>query len=437
VSFVVVAIGVTLYTTGPLYRIRTWWSFDDPLADDPVIIGVYAAVGVVGVAVLVEAGRWRRIPVPLAATGAAVVAWYLLSAIWSRDPTVTVRETLFVGTALVAGAAAAVLLPLRQLGWAIWCGVHVGLLWSFVALRTEATGTIDLRGNYAGIFFNRNSLALYAALGGLLGVLLVVDAVQRFARERELAMLPLVGLAIAGFGIEAWLISGADAATPTVAAALALAAAAIVHASRRLVTRGVPAGRVAAGGGVVALVVTGVAWFTRGSWLDAVGRDSDLTGRTGVWEVAVDWAGRRPLHGYGYLGLWDDRRFLREVRRASGHRLMSSHNSFIEALLGGGAIGLALFFAFVAVLYMAVTTRALAGRSLLTLWPFGVFAFVVLENLTETLVVGNQLTVALLTATAVAATPGVLASSEQSVFSPISRYGSDRRWLVEDRTHRL
>jgi O-antigen ligase len=408
VPFVLVAGGVSLYTSGPLYRVRTWWSFDAPLADDPVVVGVYAVVVAAAIVVLATDGRWRRIPSTLAISAAAVTGWYTLSAVWSRDPVLTLRESLFVGAALLAGAAAAVVLSLRALGWAVWAGVHVGLMWSFVALRVGASGTIDQNGDYAGVFFNRNSLALYAALGGLLGVVLGVDALSRLLRERNAAMWVLLVAVVVGFGIELWLLDGANAATPVVAATLALAATGAALVARHVVARGVPPRRVAAAGGVALIVATAVAWFTRRSWLDTVGRDKDLTGRADVWEVAVDWTGRRPVHGFGYLGLWGDRTFVREVRRASGHRLMSSHNAFIEALVGGGVIGLAAFVVFVAVVYLAVATRAIGGRAAVSLWPFAVFMFVLFENLTETLVVGNQLAVALLTATAVAATmPGL------------------------------
>ena len=179
----------TLYTTGPLYRVRTWWSFDDPLADDPVIVGVYAAVG------SLAGDRRARRRRPLATHPAAACRHRrrrgrlvpVVGDLVTRSRASRSASRCSSAGALIAGCGGGgSCCALRQLGWAIWCGVHVGLLWSFVALRTETPGTIDHRGEYAGIFFNRNSLALYAALGGLLGVLLGRGRAQRFAREREL-----------------------------------------------------------------------------------------------------------------------------------------------------------------------------------------------------------------------------------------------------------
>jgi exopolysaccharide production protein ExoQ len=435
VPFVFVALGVTLYTTGPLYRVRTWWSFDDPLADDPVIVTVYSAVALVGLGVLVHDGRWRRLPSSLVVTMAALVGWLLLTTAWSSDRVLTFRETLFVGGALVAGCAAATVLRLRALGWAIWTGLHAGLFWSFVALRTETPGTIDDDGEFAGVFFNRNSLALYAALGIVLGVVLGLDAAQKLVRDGQPVAAVGVGLAAGGLGVDLWLINGANAATPTVAAAIALAALVVALLARRFVRPPTSPRLVAAIGGAGALVLATVAWFTREPWLDAVGRDTDLTGRSDIWDVALDWAGRRPVHGYGYLGAWGDAAFVQEVDRATGHVLMSSHNAFIEALLGGGLIGLALLVALVAVVYLAVATRAVRGHSVLAAWPLAVFVFVLVENLTETLIVGNQLAVALLSATCVAASQRPSAP-DLGVISLTGRSGRVPSHLLEGRTPR-
>ena len=115
---------------------------------------------------------------------------------------------------------------------------------------------------------------------------------------------------------------------------------------------------------------------------------------------------RRPLQGYGYLGAWDERPFVREVRRETGKRLTSTHNSLLEAQLGAGIVGALALVAFVALVFWLTAGLAVRHRDVQSTIPFALVIFVIVENLTETLVVGNQLAVALLSATGVAAWRG-------------------------------
>jgi O-antigen ligase len=162
------------------------------------------------------------------------------------------------------------------------------------------------------------------------------------------------------------------------------------------VRRDVDADRLAAVVGGLALTVGAVGWATRRSWLDDLGRSADLTGRLDLWTVALDWAWRRPLHGYGYMAAWRDPAFMAEVEQARGTLLGSAHNSFVDLFLGAGLIGLALAIGLVAALYWRTVPAALRAVSVATLFPVALLVFIVVENLTETLFVGNQLIVALL-----------------------------------------
>ena len=209
---------------------------------------------------------------------------------------------------------------------------------------------------------------------------------------------------------DAWLMAGAASITPVVACAIAGLVAVLVVPARSLVDgrRSPRLVLVLIGAAASAVVVAG--WLTRGTWLDRLGRRADLTGRVDIWEVTLDHVGDRPVHGYGYLGKWSDPAFVAEVRAASGHQLTSAHNSFLEALLGGGVIGLAVFVAFVVAVYLLAGTAALTRRGAMALLPLAVFSFLVVECVAETLVVGSQLTVALLIACGIAGSRTVSAA---------------------------
>jgi O-antigen ligase len=389
-------VALLLLTTGPLYRVRTWWSYEDPLATDPLVVMIYAATGVAAAAWLV---RRRALPRSAAIVGAGlVVGWLLLGTLWSSAWGTTLREALQIASALAVGVAARLALGARWFAGALWAALHVGLLWSFVAIQLGQPGTQDERGDWAGVFFNRNSLALIAALGLLSGGAILVDSWGR--RTRPVAVDAVVVVMML---VDARLLLGSAARTPWVALLAALVVGAVVLAGHRLVGDGRSAFVVAASGGLVIAAAGAVAWLTRHSWLDDLGRSSDLTGRVDVWDTVIGRWRQRPVVGDGYLAAWDDAGFVAGVDEASGHVLSSAHNSFLEVLLGGGAIGLLFFVAFVAVLWTRSVSAALAEPVLARLSVVMVLTYVVVQNLTETLFVGNHVTVALLGVVAVSA----------------------------------
>jgi O-antigen ligase len=387
----VASLGVL--TTGPLYRLRTWWDYEDPLSTDATVVVINAAVGLVAFAWLVSQGRFRRLDQRALIVAGALVGWLLLGSLWSLDKLETFRQAMQIASALIIGAAIAAALGGVWFRWSLWAALQVGLVWSAAAIYSDRSGTLDRNGDWAGIYFNRNSLALYAALALLVSVFLAADSRSIESSARRWVVVAV----LAGFGVvDVRLIAGSDALTPVVSLVAALAAVALCWGGSHLVRRDVDANRLAAVVGGLALAIGAVGWATRRSWLDNLGRRADLTGRLDLWTVAVDWAWRRPLHGYGYMAAWGDPAFLAEVEAARGTLLGSAHNSFVDLFLGAGLIGLALAIGLVAALYWRTVPAALRMVSVATLFPVALLVFIVVENLTETLFVGNQLIVALL-----------------------------------------
>lgn len=404
---VVIAVGTCLYTTGPLYRIRTWWSFDDPLAADWFVIGVQILTGVVAVAALVRGDRWRRVDRRIGIVAVGLVSWLAVGSLWSASASTTLRESLLVGVGLLAGAAAAAVSTERLLIGAAWVGVHIGLGWSAALVALVRPGSQDANGEWTGVYFNPNSLALVTAFGMLLAVVLLA-----MLSDRRTPMIADTRLRIAAAGVvgasivaDLWLISGTGSLTPLFGLVVAAAVAVVALVARRFVG---PSGRrpldarVVSGVTGLVLVVLGlVAWWTRGSWLSSVGRTSELTGRTAMWDVALEWFRQRPIVGQGYLGAWYDPDFAAAMLAARGEVLGSTHNTFIELLLGGGLVGFGLAFAMCALLWIASGARALTSLGSLAAWPLGALVYVVFQNLAETLLVSAQLMVVVIGALAV------------------------------------
>jgi O-antigen ligase len=389
-----IAIGALVFTTGPLYRIRTWWGFSDPLAADVAVVTVQLLVGATAIVALSTGGRWRRVDRRMAGVAIALIAWMALGSLWSANGSTTLRESLMVGVTLAAGIGAAAAVDERTLVIGSWAGIQVGLGWSAVLIATVQPGSQDMNGEWTGVYFNPNSLALVAAVG----IFLSLVAALQLARHQ----LRWVAFAVLGASVVAdlWLISGTGALTPLFGLAVGLAVAGAAILGRRIVgpdgRRPIDAGVVSAVVGASLVTVGVLAWVTRGSWLSAVGRTSNLTGRTDMWDVAFDWFWKQPIAGHGYLGAWFDPAFAAAQLAARGEVLGTTHNSFIELLLGTGIVGFGLAIALFSLAWVATGRRALTGRTLLAAWPLAALVFVIIENLAETLWVGGQLTVAML-----------------------------------------
>ena len=175
-TVVAAVASLVVLSSGPLYRLRTWWDYEDPLATDATVVVLNAAVGLVALSWLVSQGRFRQLDQRALAVAAALVGWLLLGSLWSLDRLETFRQSLQIASALTIGAAIAAALGAVWFRWALWAALQVGLGWSVVAIYLDRSGTIDRNGDWAGIFFNRNSLALYAALALLVAVFIAADA---------------------------------------------------------------------------------------------------------------------------------------------------------------------------------------------------------------------------------------------------------------------
>ena len=74
-----------------------------------------------------------------------------------------------------------------------------------------------------------------------------------------------------------------------------------------------------------------------------LGKDSSLTGRTGIWSAAIDSISRRPLFGYGYQAFWlglEGESY--RVILAVSWLLAQAQNGFLDVTLEMGAAGLAI-----------------------------------------------------------------------------------------------
>lgn len=98
-----------------------------------------------------------------------------------------------------------------------------------------------------------------------------------------------------------------------------------------------------------------------------VGRLGTFTGRTAIWQFAMESAEKQPWFGYG-LGLWTDETRLRIGLLGAS----SAHNVFLEVLVRSGILGLVALFILLAVmlngLFRSVAATSAASLALLVIF---------------------------------------------------------------------
>lgn len=115
--------------------------------------------------------------------------------------------------------------------------------------------------------------------------------------------------------------------------------------------------------------------------VDIVTPGQTYTGRTAIWEFAIENVAKRPITGFGYEGFWgsDQVRFGEASQNpediASG--MVHGHNGYIDALVGMGYPGLLLMLAVLGVLPVVdhfrarlIPENALMAELFIRIWLF-------------------------------------------------------------------
>ena len=336
---------------------------------------------VVGIALLLDAGNVRLLrfvpPVWM------FLAFCLLSTAWSLDPHQTLRFTAFYALiALIASVLAAAVTP-RLLVRGVSLGGVLIILLSVGAVVQGHELALGLApgGEHLvlqGLYGNRNIMS-YVLIVGLCAAL----ADRHRTRAGFLGKLVLVAVYVSLFR---W----TDSATSLVVAAMVIAGAvfvwfaALIPANRRRTTlRWV----LVLAGGVTVLVL-----FNLTRLFALLGRDSTLSGRSPLWGAIVDEWSARPLHGYGWGGVWTYAWFPADfstvgsaINDAIGFPLNHGHNAVLDVLIQVGLVGVALYLLIVA-LALAVGARAVRhSEPVAATWIFLTVGALLVAGVTEPL----------------------------------------------------
>ena len=303
----------------------------------------------------------------------ALAVFAFLSAFWSDAPALVVRRAGTVTATALFGVYLAARGDLGDLVASLVKVYAIAAIASFIAialLPQAATVTGDYYTHaWRGAFTDKNELGMACA------VALILSA---YAYRRRYGPRWLAGFNIAAFLV---LLYGSESKTPVVVMLAALYAAFLVLALRRRSGVGLVVGYVLLVFGLAGTALLAVGWQ---DVLAALGRDPTFTNRTRIWQLALEYIGRRPWFGYGYGGFWRaDSADANIFWAALGFKTPHAHNSWLELALGVGIVGVAIAaIAWLAAIYriLRVTTAPHAEH---VAFCFALLAGSFFENLSE------------------------------------------------------
>jgi len=224
-------------------------------------------------------------------------------------------------------------------------------------------------GAWNGLYFHKNTFAIYLALGVLACGLVAL------AQPRARAWAGSAGVLAFAMLVPARSVGGA--------AALVLAAAPVglVAGLRRLAR---PARFRAALLATLALAaIAALAFAMAPTWLAWVGREVTLTRRTEIWALLVRPLSEHPWLGHGAGAFWHVAAASRDVARNLHFDPLLAHNGFLDLALELGVVGLAAFCVPFALALARAARLALEEPGAEALWPLAFLAWLVTSNLSE------------------------------------------------------
>ena len=257
----------------------------------------------------------------------------LASAMWSPVPQHSLIATIQLIFTFTLAFWAGWRMPMGVLAWILAVALSV----SFAASAGNLGGALppawSWEGGFLGIYTNKNALGQRAALALLTAVCLAL------ANRGGLRLAALVMAALA-----AWMLALSLSVTGQVlGAGMAFAAIGLHLAGRRSRTAAIVTVLVIGLVAAVAFTVVYLGLDPVGLALERAGKSHTLTGRTLLWEIALDKVAQDPLTGQGYMGYWAadaNRQETAVIAVLYGATVASFHNFALEVLVMTGVPGL-------------------------------------------------------------------------------------------------
>jgi len=353
VAFTVVAL--LAGTLGPVYQLRILLApMADSYAEDQLVALMFCVVYVIA-AIAGARATGRVHPLPLFTT-VGLTAVLAASTLWSPAPALSATQAVLAAMTLVLPWYLARRWTVDQVVTMAWVATSVGVALSAAAVAVGRANAVDAAGDWAGIYYNRNSLGPVAGLCLVLGLreasrstasswttwLGTVDEPRdhQTADGHRDARADVIrrAIAVATVLLSGALLYGSGSKSSILSTVGVLAAWAGVELLTRYVgslrTRlGAVSGFLAAMAAVLVLLFRPLA--------RALGSDDTLQGRTELWSYLARRLRERPLTGDGWLAVYTTDDYWYWGVEHLSRNVATAHNGLVEVAVGGGVVAFA------------------------------------------------------------------------------------------------
>jgi exopolysaccharide production protein ExoQ len=320
-----------------------------------------------------------------------LLAVTIASIAWSIEPDITARRCVALLLTMLGGVTLAERFAWPQLLEVLATALGITVVLSFgLALFLPEYGLmqVDFPGAWRGAWSHKNNLGYYMSVSV---IVFVASAIANPPRRWLWAI-----AAAAAFA----LILLSTSKTSLVSCAIATGCVPLMAVTRRAPAWAV-AGTFVLVCALVALAVT--LWLAPDVLFGLVGKDVTLTGRTSIWSAVLRQIAQRPLLGYGYGAVWDNKSIwgpLPQISLQQGFATNEAHNTWLGIWLELGYVGLVAWtLLFAGVWLRALRTLYVPAASYFPLPFLVVFS---LHSVTESIALSqNDLIWLMFTATAV------------------------------------
>ncbi len=290
-----------------------------------------AMAGLAIVILVAERHRLAHFRIGAGLLVAGFLTYLGVSFVWALAPGTSMSKFALLAMQIIALVPAVLLAPrtddiIRPMFWVMALTVLVNML-AVIALPATPLG-------HAGIYSHKNTLGAMMALSGFFAFYGITRSNYRL-RLAGFLMLPLVLIEL--YLSQSKTSLGLFLMVPVLAwLAIILRRYVRISLPILLIIIAIPG----------ALIVSGILpGFTFEDVSTIVSGDATFTGRTELWDFALAYIGERPIQGYGYQSFWDIGSAGPASKMPDGflQRAPHAHNGYLDLLLQGGIIAMALF----------------------------------------------------------------------------------------------
>lgn len=273
--------------------------------------------------------------------------WLTATTLWATNGQHSAVESVSLMTTCICGVYFAKRFTLIEKITIMVVAMQPGLLLSRYAIFHKWETSVSTDGNWAGIYFNRNSLAPVAMVSVISAIaLLYVVYTRKNDKLRIYKLCLLADIVVFGLVVAIQTHSNTPFGGLIAFAAVFTFWEVLRKSPLRKQLNSVKQVRAVFAGfiSVVAICCLSAVQF-QSRVLDLFGETVSFNGRSEIWKYSWNGFLERPVLGWGWLSAWRSDAFKRMDFWWTVEGVVWSHNAFLDILLGGGLVAMLLFAA--------------------------------------------------------------------------------------------